>query len=198
MPVNYMKSPVDDIMNTAWRDYRDVLYRFVKQKVGSDSAAEDIVQDVFLKVCTKRKTLRESSKLKSWLYQITRNTITDYYRSRRPLEAMADDQIPENIEEEVNSAEPELSHCLVPLLDALPAPYRQELKLADFENVKQREIASRLGLSLSGAKSRVQRARRMLRDVLLKCCRVELDGRGCVADYKIKKGCKHCSDRLPP
>jgi RNA polymerase sigma-70 factor (ECF subfamily) len=79
------------------------------------------------------------------------------------------------------------------LLDTLPEPYRQALRLVEFEGVKQREVASLLELSLSGAKSRVQRARKMLRDTLLKCCRVELDRRGRVVDYEAGEGCDDCS-----
>ncbi len=56
----------------------------------------------------------------------------------------------------------------------------------------QGEMASREGLSLSGAKSRVQRARRMLREVLLQCCRVETDNRGHVVDYEPANGCDDC------
>jgi RNA polymerase sigma-70 factor (ECF subfamily) len=75
----------------------------------------------------------------------------------------------------------------VKLLDELPHPYRQALRLAEFEGATQREVASRLELSLSGAKSRVQRARKMLRGILFECCRIELDRRGGVLDYETRE-----------
>ncbi len=83
----------------------------------------------------------------------------------------------------------ELARCLIPLVNGLPTPYRRALTLAHLDGLTQREVASRLGLALSGAKSRVQRARKMLAGALLECCRVELDRRGGVMDYECRNGC---------
>lgn len=179
-----------------WQAYRDALYRFVLLRVGNRAAAEDIVQEVLLKAFARQGTLKEPSKLRAWLYQITRNHVIDYYRLQKPSEAVPDELIQEGRRDEDNRAQRELAGCLVPLLDQVPEPYRQALKLADFEGAKQREVASLLGLSLSGAKSRVQRGRKMLKDVLLKCCRVELDRRGRAVDYEAAQGCGGCS--TPP
>jgi RNA polymerase sigma-70 factor, ECF subfamily len=163
------------------------LYRFVVKRVRDREAAEDIVQEVLVKAYSRQGTLKEPSKLRPWLYQITRNAIVDYYRSQRPSEAVPDNLIHDDIGEEGNRTQRELAHCLVTLLDELPHPYRQALRLAEFEGATQREVASRLGLSLSGAKSRVQRARKMLCGALLECCRIELDRRGGVVDYETRE-----------
>ncbi len=178
----------------AWQAHRDALYRFVLQHVGHEAAAEDIVQEVLVKAYTRQGTLKEPAKLRPWLYQITRNAIIDYYRLQKPSEAVPDELIHEDTREEDNRAQWELARCLLPLLDELPEPYREALRLAEFDGVTQREVASRLGLSLSGAKSRVQRARKMLREVLLKCCQVELDRRGGVVDYEARERCDGCPD----
>lgn len=177
---------------TAWQAHRNALYRFVLQRVRDERAAEDIVQEVLVKAYTSQETLKEPSKLRPWLYQITRNTIIDYFRSQRPSVTIPDELVHEDTREADNRAQRELARCLVPLLDELPKPYRQALRLAEFEGITQREVASRLGLSLSGAKSRVQRGRKMLREVLLKCCRVELDRRGGVLDYDVRDGYDAC------
>ena len=177
----------------AWQAHRNVLYRFVLKRVRHEAAAEDIVQEVFVKAYTRQGTLKDPSKLRPWLYQITRNAIIDYYRMQKPSEAVPDELFHEDTKEEDNRAQSELARCLVPLLNELPEPYRQVLRLTEFEGATQREAASQLGLSLSGAKSRVQRARKMLREVLLKCCRVELDRRGGVVDYEARDGCDGCS-----
>ena len=182
----------DNTEATAWHAHRSELYHFVLKRVRDEVAAEDIVHDVLVKAYTTQGTLKEPSKLRPWLYQITRNAIIDYYRLQKASEAVPDDLVYEDTGEEDNRAQRELARCLVPLLDELPKPYRYALRLAEFEGVTQREIASRLGLSLSGAKSRVQRARKMLRGVLLRCCRVELDRRGGVVDYDARDGCDGC------
>ena len=187
-----MQARYNNTEATAWQAHRDALYRFVLQRVCDEAAAEDIVQEVLVKAYTRQGTLKEPSKLRPWLYQITRNAIIDYFRSQRPSVAVPEELIHEDTREEDYRARRELARCLVPLLDELPEPYRQALRLAEFEGATQREVASRLGLSLSGAKSRVQRARKMLRKVLLMCCRVELDRRGSVVDYEAREGCDGC------
>jgi RNA polymerase sigma-70 factor (ECF subfamily) len=176
-----------------WQTYRAELLRFVLKRVRDRALAEDIVHDVFIKAYTHRDDLKDLGKLRPWLYQITRNALADYYRSQKPVEPLSDDLISEN-DGEVNRAEQELARCLLPLLDELPTEYRHALTLAEFEGVTQREIAAREGLSLSGAKSRVQRARKMLREVLLQCCRVEMDQRGGLVDYEPAKGCDCCGN----
>jgi RNA polymerase sigma-70 factor (ECF subfamily) len=67
------------------------------------------------------------------------------------------------------------------------------MKLVDFGGLSQQELADRVGISLSGAKSRVQRARQMLREMVLDCCRVERDGRGNVTDYETtERSARYC------
>jgi len=185
----------DDLSAKTWRAYRDALYGFVLRRVDDPAAAEDIVQDVLVKAYTQRGTLKAPSKLRPWLFQITRNTVADYYRSQKRLEAIPAELALESRGEEEERAVQELSQCLLPLLETLPEPYRRALKLTDVDRLKQREVATRLGLSLSGAKSRVQRARAMLRDALLNCCSVELDRRGHAMDYEPAAGCDRGQSR---
>ncbi len=177
---------------TVVQAHRDELYRFVLKRVRDEAAAEDIVQEVWLKAYARQSSLRHASKLRPWLYQITRNAIVDHYRAHRPSVTVPGEWPLHRAPADDHRAQEELAGCLVPLLDQLPAIYREALRLTEFEGVTQRELASRLGLSLSGAKSRVQRGRQMLRDVLVTCCRVELDRRGGVANYERNKGCDRC------
>ena len=176
---------------TVVQAHQDELYRFVLKRV-RDAAAEDIVQEVWLKAYARQASLRHASKLRPWLYQITRNAIVDHYRAQKPSVTFPAELLPQRAQAEEHRAQGELARCLVPLLDQLPETYRQALQLTEFEGVTQREVATRLGLSLSGAKSRLQRARQMLREVLVTCCRVELDRRGGVVNYELNKGCDRC------
>lgn len=175
----------------AWEAYRTKLYHFVLTRVKDEAAAEDIVHDVLTRAYARRDTLRDRGKLGQWLYQIARNAIADHYRRRRPTEGLpvglADREPDANGE-----AERELARCLTPFIEELPARYSQAVMLAELQGLTQREVASKLGLSVSGAKSRVHRARRMLETMLLECCRLEFDGRGGVADYEPKGNCEAC------
>lgn len=193
LPVKAMGAAPERLETRIWESYRAELFRFVLQRVPDRALAEDIVHDVLIKAYTRGGDLKDSGKLRPWLYRITRNAIVDSYRRRRPLEPLPEDLASEDYGGE-NRAEQELARCLTPLLAELPAGFRRALTLAEFEGVTQQEIAAREGLSVSGAKSRVQRARRRLRDVLLQCCRVEIDQRGGVVDYDPVHGCDGCEE----
>jgi RNA polymerase sigma-70 factor (ECF subfamily) len=171
-----------------WRDHRERLVRFVQRRVEDPATAEDIVHDVLLRAYVKRDALRSGQKFEQWLYQITRNAVIDHYRARRPADALPADLAAPGAEGS-RTARAELAGCLGPLVQALPEPYRDAVVLSELRGLTQRETARLLGISLSGAKSRVQRARHMLHERLLACCRVELDGRGAIVDYESRGGC---------
>jgi RNA polymerase sigma-70 factor (ECF subfamily) len=194
LPLTPMQELRDNSGDRIWEAQRSELYGFVLKRVRDEAAAEDIVHDVLVKAYERRETLKEPGKLRPWLFQITRNAMIDHYRAQRPAEALPEDLIVEDTEDG-ESTERELARCLMPLLDGLPEPYRDALRLAEVEGSPQREVASRLGLSLSGAKSRVQRGRRLLRSALFSCCSVEMDRRGGVMSYESRGECGGCHDR---
>ena len=180
-----------------WESLRKELVRFVRSRVGDGAAADDIVHDVLLRALRELDGPEPPAHLRSWLYRVTRNAIVDHYRARRPSE-----ELPEEIgaapAEDEASSEQELARCLTPLLGTLAPDYREALTLAEVEGLAQREIAERAGLTLSGVKSRVQRARRMLREAILACCRVEVDRRGGVVDYQRRAECDACENEGEP
>ena len=101
-----------------------------------------------------------------------------------------------NPDSEEQSSLGELSACVAPMIAALPEKYRDALIMTDLNGMTQQEAANRLGVSLSGAKSRVQRGRKQIKDMLLACCRVELDRLGGVVDFAPRGNgsCRHCGD----
>ena len=164
-------------VETIWVEYHATLLNFIRRRVGDESAAEDILQDVFVKIQARIGSLREERKLAAWLYQITRNAIIDYYRTVRPSEV-----VPETMAsyepELTDNARQEIAGCLEPMIHALPDKYRQAVILSEMEELPQKQVAEKLGLSWSGAKSRIQRGRAMLKDTLLACCHFEYDAIG--------------------
>ena len=172
-----------------WTHLHDSLLSFIKRRVASPGEAEDILQDVFVRVHTSIDGLRDTDRLRSWVYQIARNAVTDYYRARaresapytESLESTGDGMTPEQ----------ELASCIQPLLGALPDEYREAIVLTEIDGLTQKAAAQRAGLSLSGMKSRVQRGRARMRQSLLECCHVELDRRGGIADYEVRD-CTAC------
>ena len=175
-----------------WETFHTGLKHFILKRIPDEQSADDVLQETFLKIHTRIATLRNEDRLQSWMYQIARNAIADYYRTQK-----ATVELPETLpvpEEPV--FEDEVIKDLIPsvksMVDSLPAPYREALILTEYEGLTQRELAQRLGLSFSGAKSRVQRAREKLKTMLLDCCHFEFDRLGKIIDYA--PNCACCTD----
>ena len=83
----------------------------------------------------------------------------------------------------------ELAPSVAAMLERLPEHYREALVLTEYQGLTQKELAERLGLSFSGAKSRVQRAREKLKQLMLECCHFEFDCLGRVIDYQPRCCC---------
>ena len=138
--------------------------------------------------CTRIETLHDPQKLRSWLYQITRHAIIDYYRTHQPWHELSEG-LSTPAHEDATEARQELAHCLLPLMQGLPGAYRDALMLSDMEGWTQQHVAAHQGLSVSGAKSRIQRGRALLRALLERCCRVAVDHRGTVIAYEPHGSC---------
>jgi RNA polymerase sigma-70 factor (ECF subfamily) len=182
-------------MNTTeemWNRYHSNLRAFIGKRVNDKDAADDILQDIFVRVHSRIDTLENRNKLESWLYQITRNALIDYYRARKPLEELPEWlEQPQANREETNRRE--LLSCLAPMIQQLPEKYRHAVQLSAIEGKTQSEIAEKENISLSGAKSRVQRGRVLLKTMLYECCKVEVNAMNQIVDYDKKEGdCKYC------
>jgi RNA polymerase sigma-70 factor (ECF subfamily) len=194
---------VVDVMDTerVWSELHDSIERFVGRRVREPADVDDIVQRIFLQVHRSLPTLRDADRLHAWLYQTARRAIADHYRApahRREVAGDAGEAILElstaEVFEDDASALQELAGCVAPLLAGLGDADREALRLVEVDGMTQVDAARRLGLSVSGMKSRVQRARSRLRAVVDACCRLELDRRGGLIAYerRAKGGCGDC------
>ena len=174
-----MKHKVEAI----WKEFSLQLKHFILSRVSDESAADDILQEVFIKIHSHIGTLQDDTKVERWIYQITRNTIIDHYRSQK-IEADIPQDIPvsEKLPEKIDSKAGYTS--IKAIIETLPQPYAQALLMTEFEGLTQKELAQKLEISVSGAKSRVQRARKMLKTKLDECCRIEFDNHGTIVDYQ--------------
>ncbi len=166
---------------TIWWQLSDDLRRFIRRRVADDHVAEDLLQDSFLRVHRGLGQLQDEERLAAWVYQIAVNVIHDHYRRQRrdvPLEpaAAADDPAART-----DAGLPAVD-WLGDMIRDLPASYREAVELAELQGLTQREVGERLGLSHSGAKSRVQRGRALLREALDRCCTFHFDRRGNLLD----------------
>lgn len=181
-----------------WRDFSGRIHSFVKKRVRNDADADDIIQEIILKIHRNLPQLKESGKILPWIYSVSRSAIADHYRGRKFAGHHPDHISTLEYEENdsghdgIDDIGAEIRRCLEPFIEALSEKYREAL-LSDMSGVSQIEYAKRKGLSISGAKSRIQRARKMLRKSLFDCCDFALDKYGNVLDYKRKNsGCESC------
>jgi RNA polymerase sigma-70 factor (ECF subfamily) len=139
-----------------WKGCRDRLHSFIEARVGDTHTADGILQEVFVRIHSQIGSLRSRDKIQSWVCQITRNAIIDHYRVHKRLE-----ELPAAlaiVEPEVrDKARGDIDACLMPMIQALPEPYRGAVMLSEIEGLTQKEVAEKQGITLSGAKSRVQR-----------------------------------------
>jgi len=177
-----------------WEQMRTPLQRFIARRVQNEQDAEDLLQNIFCKIHDNIDGLRVEAKVHTWVYQIARNSIVDYYRARKTPLALGDvadePTLTEGLEPDISQ---EVAVCIKTIIDNMPEIYREAIVMTEFEQLSQKDLAKRLGLSLSGAKSRVQRGRAKLRELLLGCCHIDFDRRGNVIDYRRKRAlCKYC------
>lgn len=199
--MNTVASAVPDLppeLEASWTETIEGLRAFVAARIDDKELAADITQDVIVRSIASGALDRVDNP-SAWLYRSARNAVIDHYRTRRPhasLEGL--DAWPEqDVDGLPNDATLELSRCLQPMLDQLPSSARDALVRVDVEGQTQLRAARELGLSLSGMKSRVQRARRELKELLEQCCAIEVDRRGKVADYQLAGGGCGCTAAAP-
>jgi RNA polymerase sigma-70 factor (ECF subfamily) len=191
-----------------WRESHEPLRAFISRRLPNEADVDDAMQEVFIRLEAHLSTLRRADRLAAWLFQVTRNVIADHHRSptqRREQTAgsvgeMEGDRLLGASEADLDgqSAELhlELAACLRPMLESLPPSYRDALVMVELDGLSQATAAERLGLSVSGVKSRVQRGRRKLEELMRECCDIELDARRRITSYARRDGsCESCIPR---
>jgi RNA polymerase sigma-70 factor (ECF subfamily) len=180
------------IHDDGWKTYREQLYLFIVKRVNDNFVAEDITQDVLLRVYTHLDNLNSHEKFLPWLYTIARNAIADYYRRSPNEPELSETLASAGDSEDEQSAYEQLAPCLAPLIQQLPSPYQMAIHYSEIENLSQKGLAEKIGISLPGAKSRVQRGRKILKELLFKCCQFQLSATGKLMDFQPNSGCKIC------
>src|SRR5215207_8094822 len=197
-----MRMPVEAHTETArpvaaadelWRELHGRLRSFIRRRIADPEAADDVAQEVLLRLHRSLDSLSAEDRLAAFAYRIARNAIIDYYRARDTAKETPEspDQLVTRVDSERETGqEPdsggreELARCLAPLIRRLPEPYREALTLTDLGKLSQVEAARVVGLSVPGMKARVQRARAQIHELLTCCCEVALDSRSQIRDVQ--------------
>ena len=177
---------MEAMLHTIWQQLHNDLKRFIFKRVHDEDITNDIIQEVFLKAHQKISSLKEKEKLASWIYTITRNTITDHFRIKKNSTFQDETSTDETSSSESYKTS-ELASCAQHFIEALPEKYREAIRLTEIENVSQKELAARLNISYSGAKTRVQRGREKLKELFEACCAIQHDVYGNIIDYQSRE-----------
>ena len=175
----------DEVFSHFEKPIRDYVLRMIREK----SAADDLAQEVFLKVHNNLASFQDKSKLSTWIYKIATNVCLDYFRSAsykkgertQPLESEGsreDSQANEyqrNVSVEEHVIKEEMGDCVREYVDGLPEDYRTVIILHDLQGLKNREIAEILSCSLDTVKIRLHRARKKLKAILESNCDFDRD-----------------------
>ena len=189
--------PTREQLDATWGETFERLRSFIAARVRDDDVAADIAQDVLVRSIAAGALQRVDNPT-AWLYRSARNAVIDHYRTRHihdPLgQAVELWPEPAPIENQPNEAIRDLARCLQPLVAQLPQIYRDALDRVDLAGQTHDSAAAELGISTSGMKSRVQRARGRLKEVLTDCCAVHLDRLGAVTSYHPNSSTCGCAD----
>lgn len=190
-----MSDAPDAPAEARWRTLADELRRYVRRRVADPDTAEDLAQDVFVKLARHLRDGTPTGPLHAWLFRVARTTIVDHYRRHDPVAEVPDglaghEPKPDALAE----AAPLFASCRN-FLHALPAEQREALVRTEYDGLSQSELAADLGVAASTVKSRVQRGRRRLAQALIECCTFEFDRRGRIVDWHRRPGgTGGCSD----
>lgn len=175
-----------------WTNIHEKLFGYISKHTKNKDDVNDIIQDTFIKVKTNIDSLKNPAKVESWIFQIARNTMNDFFRKQK--KSFTNEENTEEISLEKDATTEEdikvkiqtqhFSEYAGFVVSELPEKYRVAVHMADIEGMSMKEVAVELNISVSGAKSRVQRGRKMIKEIILECCEVSTDKYGNIVDYK--------------
>jgi RNA polymerase sigma-70 factor, ECF subfamily len=147
--------------------YNESLYRWVARLTGNSHAAEDLVQDTFVRAYQAITRLRPDTNLKAWLFRIAHNAYANWVRNRKGKNSLLpNDVLDTQAGPEELAQENETSRRLQQAIDKLPEEWKAALLLRIQEDMAFREMAIALGTTEETARWRVYKARQKLMETL--------------------------------
>ena len=178
-------------ISSLWLEYKNGLKYYILKKVKNEDVANDLSHEVLMKVYNSCCSAIKIKNVRSWMFQIAHNTTIDYFRKQQKFT----NNIPEIYDNDETTGFQDAEEIIKPLMQLLPEKYAIPLHLSDIEEFKQKEVAQKLNLSLTATKSRIQRARKLLKEKIIECSNLEKDERGNLIPLAIKSECKPIQKR---
>lgn len=164
-----------DCVLSAWRAHEHELRGYLLHRLADPYATDDLLQELFLKSMRQGEHFCAIENPRAWLFQVARNALVDRARLDRPQI-----ELPEQLAAAHEERAPvdALDACLLRNLAEMSREDRDILEQCDLQGVRQQAYAQAAGLSLPAAKARLLRARKRLRDALMRNCQVRFDETG--------------------
>lgn len=176
---------LDRAARDSWEVLGQRLGAYIGRRLPSQDV-DDVLQDVLLRIHQNVRYLSDDSRFGPWVYTVARNAVIDRLRKKKhPVSGEAID-LDTLAGAEEHEGEQALLNCVTPFVARLPDAYRHAITLVELQGLAQAEAAAIAGISLSGMKSRVQRGRRMLREMFAECCALTVDARGHVIEAETR------------
>lgn len=170
---------LDSVTRDSWQVLGQRLGAYIGRRLPAQDV-DDVLQDVLLRIHKNVRYLNDDSRFGPWVYSVARNAVIDRLRKKQPVSTGVEpDSLPAT---EDGDDEQALIGCVTPFVARLPEAYRHAITLVELQGLSQADAAAMEGISLSGMKSRVQRGRRMLREMFEECCSLSIDARGHVME----------------
>ncbi|MEN7546440.1 sigma-70 family RNA polymerase sigma factor [Rapidithrix thailandica] len=154
-----------------WEQYHLPVYYFILKKVQEEDIAQEVLQNVFLKIHEYLHQLKDEAKTEAWIFQIVRNEINNYYRKQsfqtRKISLWRKEE-----EAYTNIC------CFDRFINRLPEIYKTPIRLVYIEGYSQIQTAQKIGISLANTKARIRRAKAILKENFSKCCKFEVNKDG--------------------
>ena len=178
-------------LNKIHKQFHSTLFNYVIHRVKDRDDAADILQEIFIKIAYKIDTLKDEEKLKSWIFTIARNSIIDYYRKNGKTQNhdLTDNLAETTISKEDPDVTKGLDKCLKGFIQKLPEEYKHIIIDSEIKGIKQKDLAEKYAMAYPSVRSRVQRGRKQLKELLLSCCKIEADSRGNILQSTQKDNC---------
>ena len=172
------------------RQFGTQLFELICKKVKHQDYCHDILQELYIRIMEKSDRIEQAKNVRSYLLRMADNAVTDHYRKKEniPKSEFSDDIVL------IDKAEPDDASlqladcCLRPMIESLEPIYRDVLIMTELEGMSHKAYAEKAGISLTNAKTRAQRARQKLKQVILNCCNYEFDKYGDIV-FAEKKCC---------
>ncbi|MBE0371018.1 RNA polymerase sigma factor SigZ [Pseudoalteromonas aurantia] len=178
-------------LEAIWADYQSSVKAFLYKHISNPSDVEDLLQDILIKTYQNLGTVKDTKKVKSWVFQIANHAIIDFYRKRATISKINEQVLwYETNEEDIYS---QLSHCVTAFINGLPDSEAKLLTAIDIDGISQKDYAALNGMKYSTLKSRVKKSRQNLSELFNQCCELSINSKGELIDFdKRDKKCSSC------